>query len=515
MFGGKPVITDYQDLPPGYKDRIGLWFSSKDLSAEKIKDIFDGTLDLHQGNHLLKVLHGRRVAGTLDDPVFAIHTKQYSENQIDAAMEYLRHNIPVDELMNAGMRAEDELGQMDQASEERDRNMEEDYKEKEGIKVRVKDGQVKENIDTEYKPDPVYGRSRFDEIRARNEAKAKAQEIMRAEERAKAEAEGRLLPKDDDPRARSLVQIEEGQKAITNPKIAKYWKRAQSDMKEPPKMSVWERVGPSALAFALTIGFLASLTMVYTEPTERYRLLPEVSAATATMGVLIGINVLVWCAWKVPPLWKLLNNYFIFVVGKPRATAMFTGQFSHQEFTHLATNMVLLGLAGYHLHEDLGRMGFLTLFLASGAGGFLTGLSVYTWKNLLTITTLGASGSVCGVLSAYYWDHRMDRFKIFGLPEDGVHGIIWWACLIGFHVWSAASTFNFKEHKTDVIGHWGGILTGMAMIEFMNWAGMGRRSREERMEMNEEKPGKVMLRDLGTKVDLPVKDEPKKDEAQR
>jgi len=505
LFGGRPIITDYQDLPQGYKDREGLFFSPKDLPEENINSIFGGTLDVYRGNQLLKILHGRRVAGTLDDPAFAVHTNQYTEHQLEQALVYLRDRVPVDEIMNAGLRAEDELSQMDQDTEARDDSAEQKDKESRATILKARKGQAEEIVDTEYKPDPIYGRSKFDEIRARNEAKAAAKERALEEARKKAEAEGRIPPKDDDPRARSLVKVEEGQKAITNPKIAEYWKRAQSDMKEPPKMSVWQRVGPSAMAFVLTIGFLMSLTMVYTEPVQKYRLFPEVSPATATLGVMIAMNVLIWALWKIPPMWRLLNSSFIFVVGKPRTLTMFTSQFSHQELPHLATNMVLLALAGYHLHEDLGRMGFLTLFLASGAGGFLTGLSVYTWKNFLTITSVGASGSVCGVLSAYYWDHKMDRFRIFGLPEEGVHGIIWWACLLAFHIWHAAKPFDFKNHKTDVIGHWGGLLTGMAMIELMNWAGMGRKNREERMEMKAAE-GKVMLRDLGTKVDRPVKE---------
>lgn len=424
------------------------------------------------------------MAGTLDDPAFAVHTMQYSEDQISKGLVYLRKSVGVDEVMNAGLRAEDELSQMELDPVE-------------DAEVKKTKGKEQESVEEpaepdEYKPDPIYGRSRFDEIRARNQAKEKARLKALEEERKAAEAEGRMPETQDDPRARSLVEVDEGQRGITNPKIAEYYKQATSDMKEPPKLSMRERVGPSAVAFLLGIGFLVSLTMVYNEPNEWYRLLPEVSTGVATVGAMIGINLLVFGLWKVPPFWKALNRYMIFVVGKPRPVTLFTANFSHQEFKHMVINMVILGLGGVHLHEDLGRLGFLTMFLGCGAAGFLSGLVAYSAKGMLGITSLGASGAVMGVLGAYYWDHRDDRFRIFGLPQEGVHGIVWWALLVGFSIFEAFSTFAARN-RTDVVGHVAGLASGMMGIELMNWAGLGRKKTQE-----EGGGEKVIVKDLAS-----------------
>ena len=469
--------------------------------------IFGKSIDPASANHLLRILHGRRVAGTLDDPTFTVHTMQYSDDQISKALAYLRESVKVDEVMNAGLRAEDELSQMELDPQEEETDTKTDTKtgKETGKETQEKEQESAAEPD-EYKPDPIYGRSRFDEIRARNQAKEKARQRALEEERLAAEAEGRIPETQDDPRSRSLVEVDEGQRAITNPKIAEYYKQASSDIKEPPKMTMRDRVGPSLVAFLLGVGFLASLTMVYNEPSDRYRLLPEVSTAVATVGAVVGLNLLVFALWRVPPLWKFLNRYMIFVVGKPRPLTLFTANFSHQEFKHMAINMVILALGGIHLHEDLGRLGFLTMFLGCGAAGFLSGLVAYSARGMLGITSLGASGAVMGVLGAYYWDHRDDRFRIFGLPQDGVHGIVWWALLVGFSVFEAFSTFAVKN-RTDVVGHVAGLVAGMLGIELMNWAGLGRKKTEE------EKGGeKVMAKDLGSGEEHQEPKETKKQE---
>lgn len=433
-------------------------------------------------NYLLRVLHGRRVAGTLDDPAFNIHTAQYSEEQISTALQYLRSNVKVDEVLNAGLRAEDELKQLE-LEEERNSKTEEAPKEEE----------EDDKSSLIYKPDPVYGRSSFDEIRARNEAKDRARQRALEEERKAAEAEGRIETLDD-PSARSLVEVEEGQRAITNPKIAEYYKNASSGIDEVPEMSRWERLGPSAVAFVLMVGFLASLTMVYKEPSRRYRLFPEVSTATATLAAIVGINVIAFAGWKFPPFWRFFNKYMIVVVGMPRPITLLTANFSHQSFKHLVLNMIPLAFAGVYIHEDLGRMGFLTLYLTCGAFGFLSGLVLYTARGMVTVTSMGSSGATMGLMTAYFWDHRNDRFKIFGLPEDGTHGVVWWALLLGYQLYEMTSTFAV-DNKIDVVGHASGLVMGMVGIELMNWAGLGRKKTEERKEMSVTED-KIIVKDL-------------------
>lgn len=482
-FFSPAIIQSYDDLPRDYRDKTGLSFRRKDLSDAEVERIFGPDINPLHANHMLRILHGRRVAGTLDDPAFAVHTAQFSEHHINRGLEYLRKTVSVDEVINAGLRAEDELNEM--ATEEQ--NPVATEKEKE----RAEEGTPEEVV--EYKPDPIYGESKFDQIRARNRAKNKAFEKARVEE----EEQKRLKAEEEaaDPSRRSLVQVEEGQRGITNPKIAEYYKAAQSDMQAPPKMSVGNRIAPSAVAVFLILGFCASICMVYQEPSDRYRLLPEISTATATVGALVALNLLVFFSWRVPPLWKALNRYFILTVGLPKPITLFTSTFSHKQFFHLVSNMVPLYLVGIYLHEDLGRATFLALYFACGSLGFLGSLASYTAKGMLHVSTMGASGATMGLLAAWFWEYRDERFRIMGLPESGVHGITYLAVIVGLHLAGLGNLFSNKE-KIDIISHLFGIAAGLVSIEVINWAGMGRHKDEQKQKVKME--AKEVVQDLVT-----------------
>ena len=84
----------------------------------------------------------------------------------------------------------------------------------------------------------------------------------------------------------------------------------------------------------------------YTFPPRSARLWPDVPPAAATIMGIIGVNAMVFLAWKVPPLWRTLNKYFISVPGYPFALATIGNVFSHQQFFHLAMNMAVLWVVG-------------------------------------------------------------------------------------------------------------------------------------------------------------------------
>ncbi|KAG8421121.1 hypothetical protein J3458_003026 [Metarhizium acridum] len=181
LFSSSKVIRNYEDLPRDYRDQAGLQFGARELSEEEIGRIFGAGLTAAAGNRLLRILHGRRVAGTLDDPAFAAHTAQFPEALIARGLEYLRQEVPVNEVMNAGLRAEDELNQMDRDVEERE--SQERAASASGDRIEG------EGEDAGPEADPVYGRGAFDRIRARNIAKQKAKDKIAEEERLAREAE--------------------------------------------------------------------------------------------------------------------------------------------------------------------------------------------------------------------------------------------------------------------------------------------------------------------------------------
>ncbi|KAI8150967.1 hypothetical protein K4K49_009358 [Colletotrichum sp. SAR 10_70] len=452
------IIREYEDLPADYRDKTGLPFRDKDLTAAEVKAVFGPAIKPNAANRLLRILHGRRVAGTLDDPIFTVNTASFRPEQRAAALEYLRDNVPVDEILNAGLRAEDELAQLEkEIAEQADGDAAADA---DSPKTSLRNND-KDNAPEEVKPDPVYGYSVMDAIRAKNQAKAREEEARLAREAAE-----KGLPPPVPGGAVATVPIK---RPPMSPRMQKWQEQGQitSNLDAPPELTLFERLLPSYAVVALLVGALAAAAMVYSPPHDTERLYPEVSASTATVGFLIGLNALVYAAWHVPPLWGFLNRYFIMVHGMPRAVTMLTANFSHASLSHLATNMVGLWFVGTALHDEIGRANFLAIYMASGALGLLGSLTIYTLRGILTVSTVGASGAVFGTATAYFWMHRFDTFKILGFPPDpmnGPQGLGFLAVLLGVHI---AALFRRGKQTVDLTSHLCGMLAGLIGIELV------------------------------------------------
>ncbi|GKT41902.1 rhomboid protein 2 [Colletotrichum spaethianum] len=465
----EPILRDYVDLPLDYKDKIGLRFRATDLTPAETKAVFGPSLKPAAANRLLRIMHGRRVAGSLDDPAFSVNTAAFTAQQRDAALRYLRKIVPVDEVLNAGLRAEDELAALEKELSE---SVDEDSSGAKTPSLKDKDTAAEtaaESPKGAYKADPVYGYSALDAIRAKNQAKAAEKEKRLAEEARQKDLEN--------PGTLATLDIK---RPPMSPRMQKWTEEASSDLEAPPPLTLAERLLPSVAVVLLLVGLLSAFAAVYTPPRDADRLYPEVSASTATVGALIGLNVLVSLAWRVPPLWRFLNKYFVLVHGMPRAVSMITANFSHSSLGHLATNMVGLWFMGTALHDEVGRANFLAIYLASGAVGLLGSLTVFTLRGLLTVSTVGASGAVFGVATAYFWMHRFDSFKVLGLPPDpmnGPQGLGFIAMILGFHVYAF---FRRGRQTIDLTSHLFGMLAGLVGIELAT--GKKEAAREDGLE---------------------------------
>ncbi|KXH40920.1 rhomboid family protein [Colletotrichum simmondsii] len=471
-YKNEPLLREYVDLPLDYKDKHGLRFreENKDLTAAEVRAVFGASLKPAAANRLLRIMHGRRVAGTLEDPAFAINTAAFTAQQRDAALAYLREKTPVDEVLNAGLRAEDELAALEKDLAEEESSA--DQHDSSSAAAGSKTPSLRKETPV-VKPDPVYGYSAFDAIRAKNQAKA-------AEEEARLIAEAEAKGIEYNPGTLSIPI----KRPPMTPRMAKWTEQgAASDLAAPPPLTFAERILPSAAVVLLLVASLAAFAAVYTPPRDADRLFPEVSASTATVGALITFNVLVSVAWRVPPLWRFLNRYFVLVHGMPRAVTMITANFSHSSLGHLATNMVGLWFMGTALHDEVGRANFLAIYLASGAVGFLGSLTAFTLRGLLTVSTVGASGAVFGVATAYFWMHRFDSFKVLGFPPDpmnGPQGLGFIALILGFHIYAF---FRRGKQTIDLTSHLFGMLAGLVGIEFVT----GRKAEGARVDGLEKK----------------------------
>lgn len=427
---------------------MGLPFRRDPLETYEVLRIFGPHISTVEANKLLRILHGRRVAGTLDDPSVKINTSHFSKASIDAALNYLRHAAPVDEVMNAGLRAEDELRALEEGEPIPDGEKNAEEAGNTGYTSRFK-------MYKDQSGDNVYGEGALDKIRARNVAKYKEQVRQQEEEKRKREEE------EAKAHPGGLQTIEQRQPRAVSPRMQEWKKKAVlSDMKEPPQMPASKRLLPSTIFVAILVAGFAVYAQYYQPPD--WRLWPDYTPAQATVGALILLNLAGFALWKFPPAWPMMNRYFMLVAATPKPASVLGAMFSHQAATHLLLNMLFVWFVGIRLHDEVGRGDFLATYVASGSIGFLATLYSLVLRNQLHLTTLGASGAFYGVATAYFWLHRFDGFKIFGLPPDpatGIQGLGFIGLMLALNL---TAVFSKNAHRIDVMSHLMGMAVGLA-----------------------------------------------------
>jgi rhomboid-like protein len=443
------IIRRFEDLPHNYKDEAGLPFRAKPLSQNEVVSIFGPGIDAGTANRALRIIHGRRVAGTLADPSLS---SIYDERVKAIALSWLRKNLPMDEADAAGKRAEIELQAM----------------EAEVLANSERLGLYKPNSNratTHGKgKDSIYGESGLEAIR-----EAKKQHYER-EEKAKAQAQKSHADEIREntgslaiPSVKSRVEL---RRLGEHPRLKYYLERAKVLPDVPPEISAWQRLWPSGLVTLLVIGLSVGWTQVYIPPTTANRMWPEWPPAAATITTLILMNTAVYVLWHHPPSFRMLNKYFIVVPGYPRALAILGSIFSQQTTKHLALNMTMLWFMGTRLHDDIGRANFLAIYLSSGVFASFASLAIFTFKRQFTTSSLGASGSICGIVAAFLWIHGADHFKILGLPPDplpGVSGLGFLVPAILVELWGlrkVGKAGGVYDHYAHLGGYLAGIVGG-------------------------------------------------------
>lgn len=440
------IIRRFEDLPRNYKDEVGLPFRAKPLSQNEAVAIFGPSMDAGTANRALRIIHGRRVAGTVADPSLS---SGYDEWVKTIALSWLRKNIPMDEADAAGKRAEIELQAME-AEILADGERLGLYKPNSG-------GAATQGKGT----NSIYGESGLEAIR-----EAKKQRYDR-EEKAKAKtkkSQADEIRENTGPLAiPSLKSRVELRRPGEHPKLKYYLERAKVLPDAPPEMSAWQRLWPSGLVALLVIGLSVGWTQIYIPPTTANRMWPDWPPAAATTMALILMNSAVFVLWRHPPAFRMLNKYFIVVPGYPRGLAILGSIFSQQSLQHLTINMIMLWFMGTRLHDDVGRASFLAIYLSSGVFASFASLAIFTFKRHFITSSLGASGSICGVVAAFLWIHGADRFKILGLPPDplpGISGLGFLVPAILVELWGLRK-IGKAGAAYDHYAHLGGYLAGI------------------------------------------------------
>ncbi|KAE9376833.1 rhomboid-domain-containing protein [Stipitochalara longipes BDJ] len=454
-FASHRIITKYQELPPEYIDEDGLDYRVQPLSEAETRANFGDIIDARTANRYLRILHGRRVAGTLADPGL---TNAYEEQFYEAALAWLRKNVPVDEVQCAGLRAEQELAEMEQQI----------------VSDAERIGLYKPNMGHSKN---LYGKSGLDAIRKSKEREFKKAEVEK-EKMSQADEIRQNTGNLEKISARSHVEL---RRPGENPKLKYYLERAKVWPDTPPRMSKFERLWPSAL-FVVGVVFASYLfTQAYTPPRPAWRMWPDIPPSAATIIGIFFANAIVLFAWRIPPMFRILNKFFITVPGYPRAFSLLGNTFSHQTFSHFGVNMTVLWFVGTRLHEEVGRANFLAIYMSSGAIGSLFSLTSWVMRNNFVSASLGASGAICGIIAAYLWLNSSETVRIFGVfpPENwpSISALGFLVFLIGLEI----ATLN-KMNAIITVDHWahlGGYAAGIASAQMLRMQARRRKAIED------------------------------------
>lgn len=470
------MVTEYVDLPPGYEDEEGLPFGRGELDQPTTAKIFGGSPDMTpwRANKLLRILHGRRVAGSLEDPEVQANTASYTDREVRQALEWLRANVPVDEITNAGLRAEDELRVLESAAES-EASSQEDGTAGQDTTTSTAGKSSPWSLYRKSSSDNVYGESIIDKIRARNVARREAEEKALEEKRKQEEEAGQhnwggLSTQTGGARQVAMSAREEAYRA-----------EATSGLEAPPDTPRWRLLLPTTVFVAALVPLLWWASGGYSAPAEDRRLAPWLTQDNATVYGLILLNLAVFVAWRRMGAWRFLNKHAIMDMVSPRPTGAVAAIFSHQAASHLVENMLVFWLLGGLLLADANRAEYLAVFLGSGAAGFLASLYKCVLTRHLTYG-LGASSAIFGVVCCYFWIHRFEGFKILDLPPDpanGIQGLGIIGLIVGLNL---IPLFRHLPGQKDWISHLAGIATGIGFAGLI----------EERRESEKKDEGQIL-----------------------
>ena len=185
------------------------------------------------------------------------------------------------------------------------------------------------------------------------------------------------------------------------------------------------------------------------------------------------LDGLVAAATRAAPVADAYHR-FGYVPAAPSVLALFTSQFIHAGWLHLAGNMWFLVLCGMALEDRWGRLVFPLFYLAAGAVAALTHGVFHPHD---TSPLVGASGSIAGCMGAFAVAMAKTRVRfallitlrprVFTAPAYVV--LPFWAAFEALWGWI------LPGDGTAHLAHLGGFGFGIAAAAVLHWTGVDRR----------------------------------------
>jgi membrane associated rhomboid family serine protease len=152
----------------------------------------------------------------------------------------------------------------------------------------------------------------------------------------------------------------------------------------------------------------------------------------------------------------------------PEWLTLFSSQFLHGGFMHVAGNMLFLWIFGNNIEDRLGHVKFTIFYLGCGV---LAGLTQWYFGQTSQIPSLGASGAIAGVMGAYIIRFPQAIVKtviplgifplVFNIPAIFYLGI-WFGqqALYGFATLSSKTNVGMESGGVAYWAHAGGFVFG-------------------------------------------------------
>lgn len=313
---------------------------STGLTQADLNAIFGQEIDRNGAAELLSQLQRQRREGRLDEYL------PYPGQLIDRGLEYLRAKYPVDEDAAIIARVDREMDgewSLPQRDPKKSRSAQS------GLMEIRRLNKAKREAEEAEEAAQVAAQVKAEQKRSRKSAALAIQQASEGKAMVAANdvatngvarSRGFAIPESHQKRAERIgVWMQASSKRVEQ-------LRKAATMKYIPQMTRWQRLWPSGVFTLSAVGLALIFAFLYTPPSQKARLFPDVPPAVAVVGTIITLNVLVYLAWRIPYWWRTMNRYFMIVPAMPKAFSMLGAPFSHQEFFHLCGNMLGIGIVG-------------------------------------------------------------------------------------------------------------------------------------------------------------------------
>jgi membrane associated rhomboid family serine protease len=165
---------------------------------------------------------------------------------------------------------------------------------------------------------------------------------------------------------------------------------------------------------------------------------------------------------------------FGYVPAHPSVVALFTSQFIHGGWLHLAGNLWFLVFCGMTLEDRWGRVVFPLFYLTSGAAAALTHALVYPHE---TAPLIGASGAIAGCMGAFAvaFARTRVRFALLLTFRPRTFSAPAYVVIPTWAAFEALTSWLFPGDGTAHLAHLGGFLFGVVAALVLRWTGVDRR----------------------------------------